>query len=217
MITFLALLTIPAWAAAPVAHITFTLGAVEWRASPGQTIQKASVGQEVPLQGVILTHARSVATITLPDQSVIKVGRDSEVALLEMGGAKGSTVISLLSGSLFSKVRKQENGRQFRVRTKNASMGVRGTEFFTSVNASEGDVWMCVREGTVAVEASSQAKPVMVGAGEGVLVPAGKSASKPKKFSWTKKLNWNMDPAAGEVLDETLMPSYGDLREQNYD
>jgi len=124
-------------------------------------------------------------------------------------------------GSLFSKVQKQTNGRQFKVLTKSAALGVRGTEFFTAINEKKpgaADVWMCVHEGSVFVNDLADSKSVVVKKGEGVVIPAGKSVTTPKPYAWTKNLNWNMDPKAGKVLDETFIePAYDDLLDKNYD
>ncbi len=215
-----------AFAAATVsAQISLIVGQVETRVAPASAAKKASVGQKIQANAAIITHDKSLAMITIPDGSRIKVGPNSEVILTEILAAHGttpsSTVVSLVVGSLFSKVRKQEAGAKFQVRTKSASMGVRGTEFFAAFSqkkSGEPDLWMCVHEGKVFVQDTADTKSVLVKEGEGVLIPAGKAVTDPKPYAWTKNLNWNMDTTKGELMDTTSLDSaYKDLLDQNYD
>lgn len=205
------------------AEITALLGQVEVRLDAKSPRKKAEVGQKISEEAVVTTVGKSVATVTMPDQSIIKIGSNSVVTIKELSNSQkknSSTVIALLSGSLFSKVQKQKGNLKFRVITKTASMGVRGTQFFTALSekkAGKTDVWMCVHEGEVLVK-GRDSKSVTVKAGEGVVVPAGKSVTEPKPYAWTQKLNWNMDPKAGELIDNTSLDSaYHDLLDQNYD
>lgn len=96
-------------------------------------------------------------------------------------------------------------------------MGVRGTELFASYGTGK-DVWMCVNEGIVSVRSKKEKKGTLVKAGEGVVVKKGKWTSKPKPLAWTKKLNWNMDPASGDVVNKVSIESaYSDLLDEDYD
>jgi len=45
--------------------------------------------------------------------------------------------------------------------------------------------------------------PLLVNAGFGVVVEQGKAIVAPQQYAWTKELNWNMDPAQGDLVDKT--------------
>ena len=180
-------------------------------------LNKATLGSSVGAGETIKTGRGALAILTFVDGSQVKLNPES---ILVVGDSKENSEITLLAGGAFAKVEKQKSGH-FSLRTKSASMGVRGTRFFTAYG-KEGkkgeDVWMCVDEGTVAVETPGEKDPVLVKKGFGVFVPAGKKATEPKPYEWTKGLNWNMDAAKGEVADHTSMDSgYKDLLKQNYD
>lgn len=49
-------------------------------------------------------------------------------------------------------------------------------------------------------------------------IVGGINLSSAQRYPWTRKLNWNMDPTAGEVIDRTdLEQAYSDLLDQDYD
>lgn len=163
----------------------------------------------------VVTQASSLALIRLKDGSHLKLGSDSEV-VIQPPRSKG---VRLEKGSLFAKVRKsmeKKQQQQFKVRTKSAVAGVRGTEFFTSYGTKEDDVWLCVNEGSVEVT-SKGFQPVLVRQGEGISVTA-KGVSQPKPLPWTKKLNWNMNPESKDLENKVDIESaYTDLLDQDYD
>ena len=178
---------------------------------------KASANMTVGAGETVKTGPGTLAILTFVDGSQVKLNPGS---ILVIGDSKENSEITLLAGGAFAKIEKQKSGH-FSLRTKSASMGVRGTRFFTAYGKAgeKGeDVWMCVDEGTVAVETPGEKDPVLVKKGFGVFVPAGKKATEPKPYEWTKGLNWNMDAAQGEVADHTSMESgYKNLLNQNYD
>ena len=179
--------------------------------------QKANVGMPVEAGETIKTESGALVILTFMDGSQMKLNPESTLVI---GAAAENSEVTLLAGGVFAKIQKQKSGH-FSLRTKSASMGVRGTRFFTAYGKAGkkgDDVWMCVDEGTVAVETPGEKNPVIVEKGFGVFVPAGKKATEPKPYEWTKGLNWNMDAAKGEVADHTSMESgYKNLLNQNYD
>jgi ferric-dicitrate binding protein FerR (iron transport regulator) len=199
-----------AWAADSAATLSYVKGEVQV-ASHGATAP-GKAGAALAKGDVIRTGRDSAAMIRLADGSLVKLNTETA---LEVGQAeRGTTELNLRSGAVFSKVAKQGARDRFVIRTKTAVMGVRGTQFFTSSGA-DADVWMCVREGKVEVESQQDHKKVLVKEGEGVFVPVGKGVTPPKPYAWTRGLNWNMDPSAGELIDRTRI-SY-DLLKQDYD
>ena len=54
--------------------------------------------------------------------------------------------------------------------------------------------------------------------GEGINIIGGEKLTEPKRYRWTKQLNWNMNPEIGDVQDRTdLNQAYSDLLDQDYD
>jgi hypothetical protein len=186
------------------AELTHVLGEVQVEGKPAARGLKLAEGQTVR------AGKASAALLALDDGSKVKLNSETELRLDRL---RGGTELELKAGAVFSQVEKQPAGKQaaFRIRTKTAVMGVRGTRFYT---AAGRDIWMCVNEGRVEVE--SQGKSLMVQEGEGIFVPAGKPATEPKPYAWTKGLNWNMSPEQGELIDRTKI-EYKDLLERNYD
>lgn len=163
----------------------------------------------------IKTSAKSIAIISMDDGVVFKMNPKSDLSIPE----KDDNSVTLNSGSVFSKVAKQKPNQQFKLRTPSAVIGVRGTEFFTSYGQTEdkkSDVWMCVNEGSVEVTSVKGKEAVVVKQGEGVVIPSGKDVTPAKKYAWTKKLNWNLDPASGEV-ENNVQIKYENILKEDYD
>ena len=196
------------------AKITLLQGDVE---AGKDKLDKAKLGQSVEADETVKTGANSLAILTFEDGSILKLNAGSK---LQVGASKSNAEVHLFAGSVFAKIAKQKTG-QFHLKTQTVTMGVRGTQFYTSYGKTEKkgeDVWMCVNEGLVAVENPLEKEPVLVKQGEGIFAPAGQKVTPPKPYEWTKKLNWNMDVNKGDVVDHSsIESSYKDLKNQNYD
>lgn len=163
---------------------------------------KAINGTTVQVGDTVRIGEKSLAILRAPGET-IKLLSDTKIQVQEISQ---NSKLNLLIGGVISKIDK----KGFTIKTKSSSMGVRGTQFFSSVD--DKDVaWMCVNEGVVDVQG------VQVPAGKGVFVKEGIS-SKPKAFAWTKKINWNMDEHNGEVESEVKIDAnYTDLLDHHYD
>ncbi len=163
----------------------------------------------------VKTGPQSLAIIVMDDGAQLKLNENSnlEIPLKEEG------TVSLKSGSVFSKIPKQKLKNQFKVVTPTAVMGVRGTHFFTAYGTNvdhPSDAWMCVEEGSVGVTTKNSKKVVIVNKGEGVLVTDKKGVTPPQKYAWTKKLNWNLDPASGTVENKLEISYKETLLKEDY-
>lgn len=162
--------------------------------------------------------SKSLAIIKFDKKAVTKLLENTKLTIEKIGSNDEDTSLILLAGSLFSKVITKSKKKHFKVKAQSASMGVRGTEFFVSYGKADGkeDVWMCVDEGVVEVSVQDQ-KTVLVRAKEGVFIKKGKEISSVKKYSWTKKLNWNLNPKKGKLENNAIDGLYQDLLDQDYD
>lgn len=132
----------------------------------------------------ITTGANSLA-ILKGERETLKVQADSEIVYQHGANIEESTFLLNLGG-LVSKI----NKKKFQVKIKAVSMGVRGTQFFSSVD-HDNKILMCVNEGEVEVDDGHH--KTMVPAGQGVSVINGET-SKPMNLAWTRNVNWEMDP-----------------------
>jgi len=169
-------------------------------------------------QGDILETGRdSLLIIQLNSRGELKL-RGNTILVLETIGKE--TLLLLNKGGVFSRVNRLVNGR-FSVRTPSMVAGVRGTEFFVAYGRrveTEPDVWLCVNEGSVNVALTKTGESVIVKEGEGINILSGRKLTEPVFYPWTEELNWNTDPDAGLVVDNTNLDSaYKDLLDKDYE
>jgi len=196
--------------------LSFVSGQVEVNAGKGW--QKAALGATVNEGDKIKSGAKGTVVVSLKSGATLKLKSDSEITLTSTGG---STTIDVSAGGVFSKVDKRQAGQTYQIRAQTMVAAVRGTEFYFSFGKKKkekADLWLCVNEGQVNVVDSSTSSNVDVNAGEGIIIPTDKAIPKPKAYTWTKKLNWNMDASKGGVEDTSSMKgAYNDLMKMNYD
>ncbi len=202
-------------AAALEGEIVYTDGEVF--VSQGTNETEAFIGMKVSEGDTLETLEDSLAVIRLAEGTEIKM-RESTVLSLDSLGRQVS--VNLTKGGVFSRVYRQAVDR-YDVRTQNAVAGVRGTEFFMAFGKTideKPDVWLCVNEGSVEVSIAETKEKVVVEEGLGINIVGGVKLTSPRFYPWTRELNWNTDPGAGEVKDTTnLDQAYSDLLDQDYD
>ncbi|MGZ3723199.1 MAG: FecR family protein, partial [Bdellovibrionales bacterium] len=152
------------------------------------------------------TGANATVILNYADNSRVKLKENTEI-VIHAGKAAEPKGLAVVLGGVFALVTKHP-GQSFKVHTPVAVSGVRGTEFFMSYDKSSskgkpGDAWMCVQEGLVEITENDHPAPVLVKAGFGVVVEHGREIAPPQAYAWTKNLNWNMDPADGEIMDKS--------------
>jgi len=181
------------------------------------SILPAEIGMPVGQGDVIETGGRAMAVISLLDGAEMKLRENTTLSLDSLGR---SVAVHLATGGVFSRVNKQIIN-SFSVKTETAVMGVRGTEFFVAYGRTidrHPDIWVCVNTGSVEAAIIETQDTLIVEEGEGINIVGGTSLTSPQRYPWTRKLNWNMDPAAGEIIDRTdLEQAYSDLLDQDYD
>jgi hypothetical protein len=189
----------------------------EVRVHRNDVAHSAEAGMPVGLGDVIATGPDAMAIIGLDGGAELKLRQNTSLALDSLGEEIN---VTLSRGGVFSRVTKRLRGR-YEVRTLTAVAGVRGTEFFVEYGRTidlHPDIGLCVNSGSVEVEVIDSGETVLVDAGKGINIIGGTRLTKPRFYPWTRKLNWNVDPARGEVIDTTdLDQAYGDLLDQDYD
>ena len=215
LLSLLGLLAVASPSRAVEGDIVYAYGQVLVHRNPSTV--PAEIGMPVGRGDVIETAGDGVAVISLADGAEVKL-RENTILALDSLGAKVS--VRLDSGSVFSRINRHLV-RGFSVVTETAVMGVRGTEFFVAYGRKIDryrDVWVCVNTGTVEVAVLETRDTLVVEEGKGINILGGTNLTTPQRYPWTRRLNWNMDPAAGEVADRTdLEQAYSDLLDQDYD
>jgi ferric-dicitrate binding protein FerR (iron transport regulator) len=210
-----AALLLPAAAWAVKGSVTYTEGIVTLRS--GGASREAAIGDELAPGDVVVTGPRSLAILDLANGTTLKLRESTTLSVDSIGDA---TSVSLAAGGVFTNIARKLSGT-FNLRASNTVAGVRGTRFFVAYGRTIDelpDIWLCVDQGSVQVDLPSAGQSVLVPAGKGVNILAGAKITTPRPFPWTRKLNWNADPAAGDVEDATsLEQAYSDLLDQDYD
>lgn len=94
---------------------------------------------------------------------------------------KKLTVVQLLKGKFYHFLDTKKNKRSFIVKTKNASLGVRGTKYM--VEATDEKSYLCVCEGVVAIKSNLTKKLYQTKAGEDIDILNTMSDFKVRKAS----------------------------------
>ncbi|WP_319416372.1 FecR family protein [Marispirochaeta aestuarii] len=181
----------------------------------GSTQEIADFGSRLQPGDTVSTGAASLAILESSRGSKIKMKENTR---LRLDSLEENVRVHLQRGGVFSRIVRLLKD-SFTVTTPSVAAGVRGTEFFIAyglVIEDEADIWLCVNEGSVAVRSAQQ--EVLVQAGEGVNIINGSRITEPRFYPWTRGLNWNTDPEAGNVRDTTdLIALYYDLLDIDYD
>ena len=225
----------PIGAIASNATIFYLKGEVEVVAVD-QSVRKAEKSMSVARGETVRTGSNGLAVlevektknsnikVKLDKQSSVKVGADSQNKIaasndvfLELGGA----FVNVVKRKLRSGESDKDEKREFKLHTKTASMGVRGTQFFAAVteaDANNSDLWMCVNEGVVEVNNKNAKSQTLVKKGEGIAIRKGGATSAPKPLAWTSKLNWQMNPKSGELDNKvSIKEAYYDILNIEYE
>ena len=128
----------------------------------GTRVQLASAGAKVLWGDTVTTDRGGRARITLDDGSILNVGSDSSMRIVQHDAANQRTQVQLAYGRLrASAVRLARAGSSFEVRTPTAVAGVVGTDFvldftngMTSIHVYEGSVNFCNLAGQCATVAA---------------------------------------------------------------
>lgn len=109
-------------------------------------------GMSVKEDSSIVTGDKSFVRIMDYTGSLINIGPSSKAVIKTLQTPENPGVILLLKGAIRNKISKDSKAIKQIVRTKNVSLGVRGTEFALSYNPANSASSLIMYEGTVSVE-----------------------------------------------------------------
>lgn len=122
---------------------------------PGhRTADEVKLNEKLSDDSSILTHEKSGVQLEYKDKTKINVGPNSKIVLNQIRNnnkEEKPSVITMLKGMLRAKVEKAIDPKTetFIIKTKTASMGVRGTEFQFGFNDENNTTSLLTFEGTV--------------------------------------------------------------------
>ncbi|WP_340006222.1 FecR domain-containing protein [Paenibacillus sp. FSL K6-0276] len=146
-----------------VGKITAVSGKSEVKKSGGTKKFNAFKGMAITQGDTIITGTDGQISLDLDANKEVTIGAGTTLTISQLvESAKalgGKTSLKLQNGQVMIKVKKKLDGdSRFEIETPTAIMGVMGTEFFVSVNPSQGNVlngnngsYLAVLEGTVHV------------------------------------------------------------------
>lgn len=155
----------------------------------------------VKYQGKVLINKKIIESGLIPlgaeidttaeKASLILRTSDGKILRFSEGIAKyeGPSLVEVLKGKLFAFIRNvPKKGKEFKVRTRTAAMGVRGTKFL--VLEEEKESYLCVCEGVVEARKKTQPdKLISVNAGFDLSIQEDKVLESPSKAS---KIMWKI-------------------------
>ena len=125
----------------------------------GPKVRLASTGVKVQWGDLVTTDSNGRARVLLDDGSILNVGSNSQIRVVQHDAANQRTQIQMAYGRLrASAIRLTRPGSSFEVRTPTAVAGVVGTDFslefeneITSIHVYEGSVNFCNLTGNCAI------------------------------------------------------------------
>ncbi|MBX3021670.1 MAG: FecR domain-containing protein [Bdellovibrionales bacterium] len=157
-------------------------------AKTGQT-GKARLGSQVYPKDTIITGKDARAKIVMVDNNEINVSPESQIEIqnyeYDPNAGKKDVLLNVIYGKVRSKVEQKYDGKttKFQIKTPSAVAGVRGTDFLTSFNRSNGASQIVTFEGKVEFGVpgpnGSIANAVMVSPGNQATSVAGAAPAAP--------------------------------------
>lgn len=139
----------------------------------------ADVGTAVLWDDLVETQPRGRVRITLDDSSILNVGSNSSLRVVQHDAQTRQTDLTLTFGKMRARVQKLGSGQRFEVRSNTAVLGVIGTDFYVLSTATQTQV--IVYDGMVLIQ---NLNPAILGstqvfAGQQAVVNANQPPSAP--------------------------------------
>lgn len=159
-------------------QVTASIPAGEIARSPS-LIQAAEVGADVLWDDLVTTSPAGRVRLTLEDGSILNVGSNSSLRVVQHDAATQQTDLILTLGQMRVRATKlSKPGSRFTIRTNTATLGVIGTDFW--VMALGDRTIVIVFEGAVTVaDIAAAIATIHVGPGQQVVVITGQPPGQP--------------------------------------
>lgn len=139
-------------------------------------------------------------------QSRMKIGPGSELVLegkipdIDDNNEEKTSFFLKLGNILVDYINKDKQKNKLKVRTRTASMAVRGTEFFIHTTP-EGQTLVAVKSGVVLAKHKDKVSGVPLTSEEGVVFTKDGGSGKLNPPSWYKDINWQLNTLNKEMKD----------------
>ena len=199
---FLFGLCLNVWAQADLYKVVYKKGDVKFRrvSQDGESIQRPIVkGDFLIKSDQLLTGDKSLVILGFGDsfKSRIKIGAKSDVTLegkkSDPEDDKKKTFFFLNLGNVLIKfINKGQSKNKLKVKTKSATIAVRGTNFFVH-SYSDGQTLTAVQEGVVFAKHNEKENGLLLTREEGAVFSLKGSSSKLILPRWYKDINWEIE------------------------
>ena len=171
------------------ARIKFLKGNVQRNEGKGWH-SVSRVGTILLQQDKLKTGGNGRVEVQFDDGSLLQLTSNSSISLKEYSySRKGRKAnVNLKKGAIFANVNKLRRNSNFKVSTATAVAGVRGTQFYVSIDKKE-NVKLEVYKGGVDISANN--KKVSVKAGQETIVKKGSAPTDPTKIKSKRRVRWS--------------------------
>lgn len=151
------LLSLPVYAAKSVGVFTVVKGNIKIQRAGKKKLKKAKVGTKIKAKDVIIAGKNSRAKVTMMDNNILNISPDTKLELanykMSKDGGEKNVTLNLMYGKVRSSVKQKYDGKKntYRVKTKSAVAGVRGTDFIVGYSLSNLQSNIVTFEGQVEV------------------------------------------------------------------
>ncbi len=150
-ILLLPLLMASSFASNNTAKVLFVRGDVTMLLPHSHKAKGVAKGDVLPEDTSVLTSAKGIVKVQMPDNSVVSLGPKSKLVVALMEKDKPS-MLGLLKGVVRAEVEKAgTNKNKMIIKTRTAAMGIRGTKLKTSFNPETRTTSLVTIEGKVAM------------------------------------------------------------------
>ena len=182
-------------------------GKVSFKKKSKSKFKKARINKKVCQGDVVKTGPDSRAKIIMADTNEINISPKTEL-LIEVYQKNKKAVLNVLNGKVRSNVKrkyKDNANSHYRVKTKSAVAGVRGTEFLASYNSATNQSRVVTFEGEVMVgridASGAVGNRVSVRPGQFITNSVGTDPHPPKEVPKAELARMDQDSNLGEVPD----------------
>lgn len=149
---------------AKIAKVLELSGDVQVKKGGGEKKFKAFKNMGLTQGDTIITGLDGKVTIELDKDKEVVIGSSTQLVISELVSSikaeSGKTSLNLLGGKVTVNVKEKLKGdSKFQIKTPTSVMGVRGTFFHVAVNPGNGETYLAVAAGVVAVSPPPPAMP----------------------------------------------------------
>lgn len=163
---------------------------VDGEEQASKTLKKGAI---LPYGSRIKTGTDSLAVLSFPEGSKLKIDPDTLVQILEPkkeDDGSSSKTLQLIRGGILMEFVRSHPEDTIIVERDFVSLAVRGTKFFMGEEGN--DLFASVEKGKVAIVNNNDLDYEDINAGESIVVESGKTLTAPTQYNWSQGINWRL-------------------------